>query len=59
MERFDQSGIKWKKWLQRFENAMEVSGVSKTVQPKVLLHCIGAKAYDVLTDLVAPTKPEP
>ncbi|XP_049531052.1 uncharacterized protein LOC125948751 [Anopheles darlingi] len=58
MERFDQSDIKWKKWLQRLENAMEVGAVSKTIKPKMLLHCIGAKAYDELTDLVAPAKPE-
>ncbi|KAK2578792.1 hypothetical protein KPH14_012856, partial [Odynerus spinipes] len=57
IEVFDPAVTSWKRWLQRFEGAITVFNIKKEKQVAYLLHFIGAPAFDLICDKLAPADP--
>lgn len=50
---------KFKRWVQRFESALSIYGVTNAATKNAyFLHYIGADLYETLCDLISPNKPE-
>ncbi|XP_055701801.1 uncharacterized protein K02A2.6-like [Phlebotomus papatasi] len=59
VEKFQPQSGKWKRWVKRLETTFELFQVQDEVtRTRMLLHYMGAEAYDKLSDRVAPKEPE-
>ena len=58
LEAFEGSSKEWASYVERFEQFLVANGIE---EPKKIvatfLTAIGSKTYDLLKDIVAPTKP--
>lgn len=57
IEVFDPTTTDWKRWLQRFHAAVKIFEVPVKQQVLYLLHFIGAQAFDVICNKLAPAVP--
>ncbi|XP_055613053.1 uncharacterized protein K02A2.6-like [Uranotaenia lowii] len=58
IEPFDRHKMKWSRWVERFEGALQLFGVREQTKLPMLLHYMGAETYDVVSDKLAPAKPK-
>lgn len=57
IEAFEPSTMNWTRWLQRLEGAFKIFGIKNEARVPYLLHYVGATAFDVLCDRLAPADP--
>nr|XP_029720499.1 uncharacterized protein LOC115262237 [Aedes albopictus] len=50
--------MKWSRWVERLEGAFLLFGVGPQAKLPMLLHYMGAETYDVVSDKIAPEKPQ-
>ncbi|XP_058456616.1 uncharacterized protein K02A2.6-like [Malaya genurostris] len=58
VEPFDRHKMKWSRWVERLEGAFLLFGVRDDAKLPMLLHYMGAETYDVVSDKLAPEKPQ-
>lgn len=58
VETFDSTKTRWSRWVKRLEVAFTVFKVPENLKLHYLLHFMGAEAYDILSDKLAPETPE-
>ncbi|XP_062715253.1 uncharacterized protein K02A2.6-like [Aedes albopictus] len=55
---FDRHKMKWSRWVERLEGAFVLFGVRNDVKLYMLLHYMGGETYDILSDKLAPERPQ-
>ncbi|CAG9768515.1 unnamed protein product [Ceutorhynchus assimilis] len=51
-------GIRWQKWLKRFDNFLIAAGITSDERKEfMLLHCIGEEVFDIFLSLPDPQVP--
>lgn len=58
IEPFDRHRMKWSRWVERLEGALTLSDVSDQKKLPMLLHFMGGETYDIVSDKLAPVKPQ-
>lgn len=49
-------GIRWQKWIKRFDNFLIASGITDNERKQaMLLHCVGDEVFDIFNSLPDPT----
>lgn len=54
---FDRHKMKWSRWVERLEGAFVLFGVQQNAKLPMLLHYMGGETYDILSDKLAPVRP--
>ncbi|XP_058828320.1 uncharacterized protein K02A2.6-like [Topomyia yanbarensis] len=55
---FDRHKMKWSRWVERLEGAFVLFGVQNEVRLYMLLHYMGGETYDIISDKLAPERPQ-
>lgn len=58
IEPFDRHKMKWSRWVERLEGAFVLFGTGEQAKLPMLLHFMGGETYDVVSDKLAPVKPQ-
>ncbi|XP_071055129.1 uncharacterized protein [Onthophagus taurus] len=58
IDTFNQTTTTWGRWVRRLEGAFKVFKTPEDMKVFYLLHYMGAEAYDILCDKMAPQEPD-
>nr|XP_029709454.1 uncharacterized protein K02A2.6-like [Aedes albopictus] len=58
IEPYDRHRMKWSRWVERLEGAFLLFRVPADLRRPMLLHYMGGENYDIVSDKLAPVKPQ-
>lgn len=58
IEPYDRHRMKWSRWVERLEGAFLLFRVPDDLKRPMLLHYMGGENYDIVSDKMAPDKPQ-